>query len=148
LGKTKIYSINRKHFLFSPLQKLFINLNIIYRKIAQETKNFVVKKNKHIQTIILMGSLAQDKIRDDFTKEPSDIDLIFIVKSDKFVKAVKESLFDYINKRVSLRYGISLYPFAISQKEYLKRLNRKDPFILESYIKGEIFYGEKPRRFS
>lgn len=148
IGKTKTYSINRKHFLFFPLRKLFIDLNKIYVRVAQEIKDVVIKKVKYIQTVILIGSLAQGKVREDIVKEPSDIDLIFIVKEDRGVKEVKKSLLDYINKEISLKYGITPYPFVISQQEYLKRLRRKDPFILETYTKGEVIYGKKPRRFS
>ncbi len=148
LGRTKIYSLNQKHFLFPPLKRLLIDLNRTYRKIAQEIKGFTINRIKRIRTIILVGSLAQGKVREDIVKAPSDIDLIFIVDSDKDVKCVKKSLLDYINKKVSLKYGISLYPFVISKREYLNRLNKKDTFILESYVKGEVLYGKKPRRFS
>lgn len=148
IGKTKTYTINRKHFLFLPLQKLFVDLNKIYKRIAQEIKNVTTKKFKDIQTIILIGSLAQGKIRQDIVKEPSDIDLLFIVKEDENIKELKKFLLDYVNKEISLRYGITLYPFVISQQEYLKRLGKKDPFILETYTKGDIIYGKKPRRFS
>lgn len=148
LGRTKIYSLNQRHFLFSPLKRLLVDLNRIYRKIAQEIKGFTINRIKRIRTIILVGSLAQGKVREDIVKAPSDIDLIFIVDSDKDVKGVKKSLLDYINKRISLKYGISLYPFVISKREYLNRLNKKDAFILESYVKGELLYGKKPRRFS
>lgn len=148
LGKVKTYSINQEHFLFSPLRKLLIDLNRIYRKIAQEIKEFAVARIKHIQTIILIGSLTQDKVREDIVEEPSDIDLIFIAESAKFVKEIKKSLLDYINKKIFSRYGVTLYPFVVSQQEYFKRLNRRDDFILESYTKGEILYGKKPRRIS
>jgi predicted nucleotidyltransferase len=148
LGKTKLYSINQKHFLFFPLRKLLVDLNKTYKRIAQEIKIFSVKEIGRIRTIILIGSLAQGKIREDIVKEPSDIDLIFIVESDKDIKGVKKSILAYINKKISLRYGVSLYPFVISKGEYLKRLSKRDAFILESYTRGEVLYGEKPRRFS
>lgn len=148
IGKTKTYSINQKHFLFLPLQKLFVNLNKIYKRIAQEIKDVTTKKFKHIQTIILIGSLVQGKVRQDIIKEPSDIDLLFVVKEGENIKELKKFLFDYVNKEISLKYGIVLYPFVISQQEYLERLNKKDPFILDTYVKGEIIYGTKPRRFS
>ena len=147
IGKTKTYSVNLRYFLFLPLQKLFVDLNKIYRRIAQEIKDVATKKFRHIQTIILIGSLAQGKVREDIIEKPSDIDLILIVKEDDNIKEVKNFLLDYINKEISLKYGIVLYPFVISQKEYLKRLGKKDPYILETYTKGEIIYGEKPRRF-
>lgn len=148
IGKMKTYSINRKHFLFLPLQKLFVDLNKIYRRITQEIRDVTTKKFKHIQTIILIGSLAQGRVREDIIKGPSDIDLLFITKKDENIKEVKKFLLDYINKEISLKYGIILYPFIISQQEYLKRLGKKDPFILETYTKGEIIYGKRPRRFS
>lgn len=148
IGKTKTYSINQKHFLFFPLQKLFVDLNKIYKRIVQEIKDVATKKFKHIQTIILIGSLAQGKVRQDIIKKPSDLDLLFIVKKDENIIGVKKFLLDYINKEISLKYGIVLYPFVISQQEYLKRLSKKDPFILGTYTKGEIIYGKKPRSFS
>ncbi len=58
IGKTKIYSVNRKHFLSIPLRKLFVDLNKIYKSIAQQIRDVTTKKFKYIQTIILAGSLA------------------------------------------------------------------------------------------
>jgi DNA-binding transcriptional ArsR family regulator len=148
LGKTKLYSINQKHFLFSPLKKLLVDLNKIYKRIAWEIRNFALKKIRHIQAVILIGSVAKADIREDIVREPSDIDLVFILKQDKDIKEAKKILLDYISRKISLRYGISLYPFVISRAEYLNRLSARDTFILESYTKGEVLYGEKPRRFS
>jgi len=148
IGKTKAYSINQKHFLFLPLKKLFVDLNKIYKKIVQDVKKVITKRFRCIQAIILIGSLVKGKLRQNIIEEPSDIDLIFIVKKDKDIKEVKKTLIHYINKDISLKYGITLYPFVISQQEYLNRLYKKDLFILESYTKGEVIYGQKPRRFS
>lgn len=148
IGRTKAYSINQKHFLFPPLRKLFIGLSEIYKKVAREIKDAVTKKFKSIQAIILIGSLAEGRLRDDIVEEPSDIDLIFIVKKTENVREVKKNLINYINKDISLKYGIALYPFVISKQEYLNRLRKKDLFILETYIKGEVIYGRKPRRSS
>lgn len=148
LGNVKVYSINVKHFLFLSLQNLFINLNKVYRKIALEIGRYIVKKDGYIQTIVLVGSLARGKIREDIVEEPSDIDLIFIAESDKNVKKIKGALLEYIDKKIFPRYGITIYPFIISRQEYIKRLNKEDIFILKSHTKGEVIYGEKPRRFS
>ena len=148
LGKTKTYSINQKHFLFSPLQKLFVDLNKIYKNVAQELKDVITKKFSCIQAIILIGSLTKGKLRGNIVEEPSDIDLIFIVKKAENAKKVKKELINYINKVISLKYGITLYPFVISQQEYIGRLNRKDLFILETYTKGQVVYGRKPRKFA
>jgi len=146
IGKTKAYSINQKHFLFLPLQKIFVDLNKIYKKAAREIKDVITKRFRCIQAIILTGSLTKGKLREDIIDEPSDIDLVFIVKKVENTKEVKKNLVGYINKEISLKYGIALYPFVISPQEYLSRLNKKDLFILETYIKGEVIYGQKPRR--
>lgn len=146
LGRTKIYSLNQKHFLRSSLEKLFVDLNKIYKKIARDIKGYAIAKVSSVQTIILVGSLAYGKVREDIVKEPSDIDLIFIIDLDANVSKVKKTLIDCIDKKISSKYGIVLYPFVISRQEYLNRLGRKDRFILDSYVKGEVLYGGKPRR--
>lgn len=147
-GRIKNYAMNPKHFLFPTLQKLFIDLNKIYREVARKIKDVTVKKFKNIRTIILIGSLAQNKVREDMVKYPSDIDLILVVKKNGNIQEVKRFLLEYINTEISSKYGLTLYPFIISEKDYLKGLTRRNPFILGSYTKGEVIYGEKPRRFS
>ena len=43
-------------------------------------------------------------------------------------------------------YGINVYPIVLSVDDYLSGLS-KDVFIMDVHSRGEVLYGEKPRRF-
>jgi len=145
IGKAKVYSINKKHFLFKPLKILFRDLTKIYRKAAEEITRFVIKKHK-VFAIILFGSLVKGKIRSDFVKEPSDIDLIVITKKED-VEKIKKDLINFINENILSKYGIIAYPIVISLEDYKNSLYH-DPFIISVQANGEVLYGEKPKIFS
>jgi len=144
VGKGKVYSINCNHFLFKPLKMLFQNLEVIYRKAAISIVDHVTK-NFQIKTAILFGSLARGNIRSDIVGEPSDIDIVMVVPS-KNVVSTKKALVSYINSEISEKYGISVYPIVLSTEEYITALKR-DPFMIDIHTKGEVLYGEKPRRY-
>lgn len=143
IGKSKVYQINKEHFLFATLQKLFKDLSYVYREIAEELVKFVKGKYK-LKAAILMGSLVKSAVREDIVEEPSDIDIIFV--TDEKAR-IKKDLISYINSEISTKYGIVVYPIVLSAEEYMRGL--KDyPLIIEAHAKGELLYGEKPRRFS
>lgn len=144
VGKGKMYSVNRKHFLFRSLKSLFRDLDIVYRQVASQIVKYLTK-NFEIQTVILFGSLSRGSIRSDIVGEPSDID-IAIVSPSKNVISIRKALISYINSEISEKYGISVYPIVMSAEEYVSALKR-DPFVIELHVKGDVLYGEKPRRF-
>lgn len=144
VGKGKVYRINRKHFLFKPLKGLFRNLEVVYRGVAREIVNYATSRFK-IQAAILFGSLSRGGIRSDIVKEPSDID-IAIVANSKNVASLKKALVSYVNSEISYRYGISVYPVVLSREEYISAL-KEGSFVSDIHAKGEVLYGEKPRRF-
>lgn len=143
VGKGKMYSINRRHFLFKPLRSLFLNLTNIYRQVASRIVKHVTKNFK-IQTAILFGSLSRGSIRSDIVEEPSDIDLAIVASSEN-VTAIKKGLVSYIDSEVTEKYGISVCPIVVSTEEYISALKR-DPFVIDLHAKGVVLYGEKPRR--
>lgn len=145
VGKGKMYNINRRHFLFRPLRNLFRNLEAIYREVASQVTKYV-SRNFRIEAAILFGSLARGSIRSDIVTEPSDID-IAIVAPLKDVASLRRALVSYLNSEIVEKYGISVYSMVLSREEYLSAL-KKDPFIIDMHAKGEVLYGEKPRRFS
>ena len=147
-GSVKTYSINKKHVLFAVLRPLFTDLNRVYRKIAQKIKSAATAKFACIRAIIIAGSLTRGNVREDIVKEPSDIDLVFILENDKDLKEVRGFLLRYIDEKIFPQYGITLFPFVISRREFLERLGGRDPFIAQVHTTGEVVYGEKPRRFS
>jgi len=145
MGKGKVYSINRRHFLFRPLRNLFRNLEAIYREVASQVVKYVSRKFK-IEAAILFGSLARGSIRSDIVSEPSDID-IAIVAPLKEIASIRRALVSYVNSEIIEKYGITVYSMVLSPEQYLSAL-KQDPFIIGMQAKGEVLYGEKPRRFS
>jgi predicted nucleotidyltransferase len=144
IGKGKVYRINRKHFLFKPLESLFQDLQTVYRRVAREIVNYATKSFK-IQAAILFGSLSRGGVRSDIITEPSDID-IAIVADSKNVASLKNALIFYVNSEISYKYGISVYPVVLSREEYTSAL-KQGSFVSDIHAKGEVLYGEKPRRF-
>ena len=143
VGRAKVYQINSKHFLYSPIRKLFRSLESVYREIAKKIVSRVAKHKP--KAIILFGSLSKGKIRSNIVKEPSDIDLIVVAdKGD--VHKIRNEMLRFINEEISIRYGVVVYPIVLSLEEYLKGLS-KDQFIIDAHSKGELLYGEKPHRF-
>jgi len=144
VGRGKVYRINSKHFLFSPLSKLFQDLKAVYRRAASDVIKHVTDRFR-IRAAILFGSLARGSIRSDIVSEPSDID-IAIVAAAKSIPNIKKALVSFVSSEITDRYGISVYPVVISPEEYVSGLMRGS-FITDMHANGEVLYGEKPRRF-
>lgn len=147
VGKTKVYSINKEHFLVPSLKQLFRDLNKVYLDAARKIAKFAVSHSKSLEAVILIGSVAKGKVRSDITKAPSDIDLIFILRSRRGKKELLDALIAYINKEIGLAYGIVCYPLMLTKNEYIKALERRDSFIIKAQSEGVELYGRKPRRF-
>jgi predicted nucleotidyltransferase len=145
VGKAKVYRVNKQHFLYEPLRSVFRSLEEIYREIANKVTKFVVGKHK-VETVVLFGSLAMRKIRSDFVKEPSDVDIVVVVKNKSQTKIVEKDVLDFVNSEVFQVYGINVYPVVLSVEEYLSGLS-EDVFIMDVHSRGEVLFGEKPRRF-
>jgi predicted nucleotidyltransferase len=48
-----------------------------------------------VEAVVLFGSLATGKIRSDFVKEPSDIDIMVIVKDKSQIQAMKKDILGF-----------------------------------------------------
>jgi|GEM_PF-714104 len=147
VGKGKLYQINEAHFLVPTLKKLFSDLNATYRKAAEKMCRKAVAQRKGLETVILLGSAARGKIRSDISDEPSDIDIVFLVKNGKEKAPLFDSMISYINGEIASEYGIVCYPIVLSKDEYLDALAKKESFILNVQAEGVELYGKKPRRF-
>jgi len=145
VGKAKVYHVNQQHFLYEPLKSVFRGLEDVYREVANKAAKFVAEKHK-VETVMLFGSLATGKIRSDFATEPSDVDIMVIVRDKSQTKAVEEEMLASVNSEVFPVYGINVYPIVLSVEEYLSGLT-KDAFIMDVHSRGEVLYGKKPRRF-
>lgn len=145
VGKSKVYMVNRQHFLYEPLRTVFRGLEEVYREVADKVVRFVSKK-REVKTVVLFGSLVSRRVRSDFVKEPSDVDVVIIVEGEGQVKSVRSDVLGFVGSEVFPVYGINVYPIVLSVEEYLSGLS-KDVFIMDVHARGEALYGEKPRRF-
>ncbi len=145
VGKSKVYRANQQHFLYEPLKGVFRGLGEIYREIADKVARFITKKHE-VKAVVLFGSLALRKLRSDFVKEPSDVDIMIIVEDESQIKSIRDDVLDFVSSEVFPVYGINIYPIVLSVDEYVSGLS-KDVFIMDVHTRGEFLYGEKPRRF-
>ena len=145
VGKSKVYRVNQQHFLFEPLRSVFRGLEEIYREIANKVARFLARK-REVETVLLFGSLVSRRIRSDFVKEPSDVDVVIVVKSKRQIEAVRKAALDFVGSEIFPVYGINVYPIVLSVEEYVSGL-AKDAFIMDVHSRGEVLFGEKPRRF-
>lgn len=148
VGKGKLYRINGKHFLAPALKRLFVSLNATYRKAADEICRFSVSSTPGIAAVILAGSAARQQVRQDLVGAPSDIDMVFIVKSEKEKGRLFNELVSYVNGELAAKYGISCYPVVFTQDEYLDGLKKQERFVISIQAEGVELYGKKPRRFA
>jgi len=146
VGKSKVYQMNQQNFLFEPLKNVFKSLEQIYREIANKITKSITDKHK-VETVLLFGSLTSKRIRSDFVKEPSDIDIMIIVKNKEQTENVRKDVLNFVNSQISPVYGINVYPIVLSIEDYLSGL-AEDPFIMDVHSRGEVLHGEKPRRYS
>jgi len=145
VGKSKVYRVNQQHFLFEPLKTVFRGLEEVYREVAKKVVGFVTKKYK-VKAVVLFGSVASRKVRSDFVKEPSDVDIVIVVEGVGQIKSVRNDVLGFVGSKIFPVYGINVYPIVLSVDDYLSGLS-KDVFIMDVHSRGEVLYGEKPRRF-
>ncbi len=146
VGKSKVYQINQQNFLFQPLRNIFKGLDETYREIAKKVAKFAAKKHE-AETVLLFGSLVSKRIRSDFVKEPSDIDLMIIVKNKRQTENTRKDTLYFVSSEIFPVYGINVYPIVLSVEEYLHGL-AENTFIMNVHSRGEVLHGEKPRRYS
>jgi len=145
VGKSKVYQMNQQNLLFKPLRNLFTSLEEIYREIANKTAKFIAGKHG-VETVLLFGSLVSKRIRSDFVREPSDVDIMIIVKNKEQTENVRKDMLSFVSSQISPVYGINVYPIVLSVDKYLTGL-AQDAFIMDVHSRGEALYGEKPRRY-
>jgi DNA-binding transcriptional ArsR family regulator len=146
IGRSKLYFINKEHFLYEPLSVLFRTLDSIYLEIANKIKDYILSITE-VETVILIGSLTTRSIRQNYVSNPSDIDVILVVNENSKVNDIKKQLVVYNMKEIYPVYGVNVYTIVLSTKDYIDGLS-KDKFIMNVHTHGETLYGKKPTRTS
>lgn len=146
VGRSKMYSLNRKHFLVPSLNRLFSDLEGVYLEAAKKIAVFA-SSLKGVEAVILVGSVARAEPRQDLVEKPSDMDLIFIVKRKNHKDAAFERLVAYINGEILSKYGFISYPIVVSKDEYMDGLKKNGRLFIDAQAAGVELYGRKPKRF-
>jgi predicted nucleotidyltransferase len=146
VGRSKLYSINIDHFLYQSLCELFRSLTAIYHEIADKIRDYTVSIGP-VETIILIGSLVTNSIRQDYVSNPSDIDIVIILDDDSNPDYLKKTLVEYTTNEIYTKYGINVYPIVLSKTDYISGLSN-DKFIMNVHSYGETLFGKKPTRTS
>ncbi|MGQ9461358.1 MAG: hypothetical protein ACUVTE_07595 [Candidatus Bathycorpusculaceae bacterium] len=71
---------------------------------------------------------------------------MIIVEDESQIKAVRNDVLDFVSSNIFPAYGVNIYPIVLSVDEYLSELS-EDVFIMDVHSRGEVLFGEKPRRF-
>jgi len=130
LGRSKLYRINRKHFLYRELKNLFKKEKSAFMNIA---KKFAEKLEKEgIKNIILFGSVA----RGDFTGK-SDVDVLIIYEKPDVRKRVERLCQEFLD-----RYDVEMSPTFLSVEEARERRARLDRFLVRVLDEGKVLYGD------
>ena len=130
IGRSKLYSINKSHFLFLDIRRLFDEEMKRPFKIAKE---FAQKLNKTgIKNIILFGSVARREF-----KQKSDIDILIIYSRKKI-----DNHADVLSDRILRKYDINVSVTYLSYKEVRSRIKRFDIFIFKILNEGMVLFGD------
>lgn len=114
-GNQRLVSLNKEYPLLKEITK------IIQKTVGIEALlRMVVEKEPGIQTALIFGSYAKDKMRSD-----SDIDVILVGKKDS-EDAILEKI-ENIEKQTQREINPRFY----SPQEYAKKKKQKDPFLGE-----------------
>lgn len=132
IGKSKLYSINKKHLVFREIKNLFGAERTGFLKVAARFAKGVDKAG--IKSIVLFGSVARGE-----ASEKSDIDILIIFKKSGF--PAKEKINAQIQEFLDM-HDVEIIPTFLTMKEALKRRRKFDRFIMNVINEGKILYGD------
>jgi predicted nucleotidyltransferase len=128
IGRSKIYKLNIKNDYVKPY--LFVLLKREAEKAPAYIKVWIneVKKIKSAESSILFGSILRKE-------NVGDIDVLFIVKQNKF-EAVKKEI-EAVDK-INLK---KIHPIFQAEKDILSNIKKEDK-VIQNAIKGLFLFGE------
>lgn len=133
VGRTKLYSLNKSHFLFPEIKRLFESETKKPMEAAKEFARKISKKN--IVNVILFGSLARGEFG-----EKSDIDILIIYKGSG--GKIKESIYQEA-ETILKKYDFIVSVTYVKEADAKKRLARLDRFFIKAVEEGKILHGDE-----
>jgi len=136
-GREHFFFLNREHYIVRK----------IIMPILSSEKNFAetifadIKKElgKQTSSLIVFGSAARRE-----EKIESDLDVCIVYNGSRSKNKI-EKLITEINLPLFKKYGVSLSPFFISEKEFKKRAQNKKPPISNIIKEGIVISGKAIR---
>jgi len=134
-GRDHIFNLNRKHFLVEKaiLPLLDAELNF-FDSLKKEIKS---KLQKKCSSVYVFGSVAR---REDTLK--SDLDICVILNNEIREELLEIAISD-LRKNIFTEYGVSISPFYITQKEFIKRARSKKPPLPDILENGIYIFGNQ-----
>lgn len=134
IGNAYLYSLRKEHYLVERvIEPFFAVESRLLKDLVEEIKKI---RTKDIISIGLFGSIPKGK-----EKPHSDIDILIVVNKD----ANKEKIASLIrakNEYFISRFGNSLAPYMVTEKEFVSRYKKGDKLIRNTIKDGEIIFGK------
>lgn len=128
-GRSKLYTINRKHPIFREVQKLIEKEKSAFMDIA---KGFAKDLDKRcVESIVLFGSAARHK------PLPGDIDILIVTENGKNPGNLSE-----ITDRALEESDTVISPICLSRQTVADKVENNDGFIVQVINEGKILWGE------
>ena len=116
-GREHFFFLNREHYVVKKIVILILNSE---RKFAESIYSEIKEGlGKHTSSLIIFGSTARRE-----EKIESDLDLC-VVFGNSGSKSKIESIITNISLSLFRKYGVSLSPFYISEREFVRRAKNK-----------------------
>ena len=134
-GSSHLFTLNRNNFLIKKVIRVVFDTEIEFR----DNIFFIIKKalSKYTVSVILFGSVARKE-----ESAESDLDLCIIYYQDK---NIVEQKVDLLRGNLYNEFGVTLAPFYISSKEFIKRVATKKPPVSEIIKEGIVISGKTLR---
>jgi predicted nucleotidyltransferase len=133
-GREHFFFLNREHYV---VKKIVIPILNSERKFAESIYSEIKEVlEKHSSSLIIFGSTARME-----EKIESDLDLC-VVFNNPNSKSKSASLITDLSLSLFRKYGVSLSPFYISEKEFFRRAKIKKSPVNEILKDGFVISGK------
>ena len=133
-GRDHFFNLNREHYLVEkiivPILSQEIKFHVsLFKEIVKEYCNYSI-------SIFLFGSVARREERID-----SDLDVCIFYINSAAKKKIEAGITEY-GFSLHKKYGVSIAPFFISEKDFIKRAKSMKPPIADVITEGKLLFGK------
>ncbi len=133
-GREHFFFLNREHFLVNKI--VTPNLNVEKLFILSLLGDIKLGLRKHSVSIILFGSAARGEEKVD-----SDLDVCIVFKNVTAKSELEKKITD-LSFSLKKKYGVSLAPFYISERDFVKKARAKKSPVTNIIKDGKLLFGK------